>query len=154
MADEAKKPWDWLNAYEIGHPKKRAFLAAFALFGTISRASEAAEISRANHYNWLKDDDGEIYAKAFEDAKQRACDALEQEARRRAMEGVEKPIVRNGFVVDTYTEYSDTLLIFLMKGAMPDKYKDRIHQEHTVTEPNLGDILDAVKKKRDGSSGS
>jgi len=31
------------------------------------------------------------------------------------------------------TEYSDTLLIFLMKGAMPEKYKDRVSNEITCS---------------------
>src|SRR5688572_1536656 len=124
-------PFDWLAAYEILHPKKRAFLAAYSIYGTVSRACEAAQISRPTHYHWLKDDDSETYKRALEDAKERACEALEDEARRRATEGVDKPIVRNGFVVGTYKEFSDTLLIFLMKGAMPQKYKDRVQTEHT-----------------------
>jgi hypothetical protein len=30
-----------------------------------------------------------------------------------------------------HPRHSDTLLIFLLKGARPQKYKDRSHQEHT-----------------------
>ena len=30
----------------------------------------------------------------------------------------------------TVREYSDTLLIFLLKGIMPNKYRDRVQTEH------------------------
>lgn len=129
MSDE--KPFSWLDGYEITHPKKRAFLAAYSELGTVTHAAEAAKVVRKSHYNWLKDDDAEIYKAAFDEAHQRACDCLEAEARRRAIQGVDKPIIRNGFVVSTFKEYSDTLLIFLMKGAMPDKYRERIDQKHS-----------------------
>lgn len=113
---------------EIQHGKKRAFLAAFAETGNITRAAEAAEIDRTSHYVWLKDD--AEYAAAFEDAREASVDALEAEARRRAVEGVAEPVGwyqgKPGGVVK---RYSDTLLIFLLKGAKPEVYKDR--HEHT-----------------------
>jgi hypothetical protein len=46
----------------------------------------------------------------------------EAEAWRRAVEGVERPIVSGGKVVTTVREYSDALLIFLLKGRRPAKY--------------------------------
>ena len=60
-----------------------------------------------------------------------ACDALEAEARRRAVEGVRKPIYCQGEICGTVREYSDTLLFFLLKGAMPEKYRDDYRAEHT-----------------------
>ena len=113
----------------VKHPKKRAFLAAFGEVGTVTRAAEIADIVRATHYNWLKDDSD--YVEAFKQAEGRAADRLEQEARRRAVEGTEKPVFQGGKLVGTIREYSDTLLIFLMKGAMPEKYKERFSSELT-----------------------
>ena len=46
--------------------------------------------------------------------------------RRRAIEGVDKPVFHNGKVVGSIREYSDTLLIFALKGSMPSKYRERI----------------------------
>ena len=111
----------------ITHNKKRAFLAAFAEVGTVTRAAEISGVCRKSHTNWLKSDSD--YADAFALAEQQACDRLEQEARRRAVEGVDKPVYQRGVKVGVVREYSDTLLIFLMKGAMPEKYKDRVSQE-------------------------
>lgn len=111
----------------ILHHKKRAFLVAYSEVGNISRAAEIAGVSRQIHYHWLKEDTD--YEEAFMQADQQACDRLEQEARRRAVEGVTKPVYQGGKQVGTVQEYSDTLLIFLLKGARPEKYKDRLQQE-------------------------
>lgn len=109
---------------------QRTFLAAFSRTGTISHAATAAGIDRRNHNIWLTDP---VYRRAFLQAKEEANDYLESEARRRAVEGVDEA---DGYWYDKESNsfkpkgfvrrYSDTLLIFLMKGAMPDKYRERI----------------------------
>jgi len=135
-----------------GSGKRAAFLAAYATTGNISRAAEIAEISRKSHYRWLED---ESYVSAFDDAHEQACDSLEQEARRRAAEGVEEPVFYQGKEVGTVRRYSDTLLIFLLKGAMPEKYKDRVEQ-HIKGKGILGGLSDEELERiaRGGSSGA
>jgi hypothetical protein len=113
-------------------PKRAAFLAAFAECGNIKLAAKLAECDRSMHYHWLEDPD---YERAFAAAKAEACDSLEAEARRRAMDGTERRIYHRGVQLDTIREYSDTLLIFLMKGAMPDKYRDNWKGEITGLTP-------------------
>lgn len=122
--------------YKSRQQKKKAFLAAFAEVGNITRAAELAGVSRAMHYDWLRDDPD--YPALFQAADQQACDRLEQEARRRAVEGTLKPVFQGGKKVGVVQEYSDTLLIFLMKGAMPERYKDRVHSE--VSAPGGGPV--------------
>lgn len=114
----------------ILHSKKEAFLAAYVECGTVSHAARAAGICRDTHYEWLNCD--EDYAVAFEKAKKDACECLEREARRRAIEGVDEPVYQNGQLVGYKRRYSDTLLIFMLKGEAPDKYKDRIDQQLTA----------------------
>lgn len=109
--------------------KKNAFLAAYAEVGNITRAAEIVGINRNNHYQWMQNDPD--YPAMFQEVDRQACDRLEEEARRRAVEGTEKPVFQGGKLVGTIREYSDTLLIFLMKGAMPEKYKERVHSELT-----------------------
>lgn len=116
--------------------KKRAFLAAFAEVGTITHAAELAGIDRQAHYRWLKDDPD--YPALFADADEKACEKLEQEARRRAIEGVGEPVFYKGEPCGTVQKYSDTLLIFLLKGAMPEKYRERYAAE--LTGPGGGAI--------------
>ena len=86
--------------------KKQAFLAVYAQTGNLSEAAKAVGMHRNTHYRWLRED--EDYAAAYEAAQFEVGDTLEAEAIRRANAG------------------SDTLLIFLLKGFKPDKYKERI----------------------------
>lgn len=112
-------------------PKKDAFLAAYAKVGVLGRAAELAKCNRNTHYEWLKDSE---YAKAFDEAHEQACESLETEARRRAVEGTDKPVFHQGTQCGVIREYSDTLLIFLMKGAMPKKYRENYSHEHSGPE--------------------
>jgi hypothetical protein len=137
---------------KIRHPKKRAFLAAMASTASVLRAAEIAGVDRTNHYLWTKKDPD--YAAAFEIARMRGIDALEAEAVRRANEGVAKPIFHGGKraidvvqnpdgsikrdasgkpigIPAAVREYSDTLLIFLLKGRNPAIFGDRFRQEHS-----------------------
>jgi hypothetical protein len=106
-----------------------AFLAAFRETGNVSLSAAAAGIERTTHYKWL-DDDG--YRARFDLAQDDAVDVLEAEARRRAVEGVDEPVGwYQGVAGGTVRKYSDTLLIFLMKGAAPHKYRERHDVEHS-----------------------
>lgn len=128
-----------ISLNEITHPKKRAFLAAYSECGTITRAAEIAGIERKTHYDWLKAD--AVYAKACDAAYEQAAERLEEEARRRAVEGVQKPVFYKGEKCGVVQEYSDTLLIFLLKGAKPDKYAERTHTVVAVTPgPSAGEF--------------
>lgn len=104
--------------------QKKRFLDAFAECGNVSAACRTANIRRANVYEWQEHD--EAFALAYREAEVRAIDALEEEARRRAAIGTEKPVFHKGEVCGTIREYSDTLLIFLLKGARPEKYRERL----------------------------
>lgn len=158
--------------------KKAAFLAAFAECGTVRHAAEAVGVDRSTAFRWLQNDPE--FKAAFDDAEQQAADALEREARRRAIEGVNEPVIWQGqmtMVEDpetgeerplTVKKYSDTLLIFLLKGAKPEKYRERaevsgpgggpiqtqaeVRAEVTPSEPPISDeeraklLLDAARR--------
>lgn len=113
----------------IRHPKKRAFLAAYARAGNVSEAARIAGINRISHYNWLASD--ERYAEVFAQAHEIAVDYLEAVARQRATDGWEEPVFYHGEVVGSVRKFSDTLLIFLLKGARPDTYRDNATIRHT-----------------------
>jgi hypothetical protein len=121
--------------------KRQAFLAAYAECGSITIAAKAADINRCTHFDWMKETE---YRKAFKAAQDEACELLEKEARRRAIEGTRRYKFHKGEPIldpvtrDPYFEldYSDVLLIVLMKGNMPDKYKDRSE----VTNHNIADL--------------
>jgi hypothetical protein len=117
------------HVFSQDHPKKRAFLMAYAKMGNITSAAEAAEIARRTHYDWC-DADPE-YVLAFEQAKEAFADMLEREALRRATEGVEHTVYQGGKAVGKRREYSDTLLIFMLKGERAEKYRERTSTELT-----------------------
>lgn len=129
------------TSYKTEHPKKAAFLAAYAKTGNISAASRAADIWRGSHHAWLKDD--AEYAAAFAEAKEQAIETMEAEALRRATLGTEEGVWYKGKRVGTERRMSDTLLIFLLKGARPEKYRDNQKIEHTG--PNGGAIPISVR---------
>jgi len=107
---------------QFHNPKKRAFLAAFCQSGRIVRACMEAGIHWTSHYGWLRRD--KTYASAFEQAKQIAADHFEDEIYRRGFEGYHHPVIYQGEITGNYTEYSDTLAIFALKGLRPQKYRD------------------------------
>lgn len=89
-------------------------LEQFAACGRVDLACERAGVDRGNHYRWLKKYPD--YKAAFNAAHEQAVDLLEDRARERVM--------------DTANP-SDRLLEFLLKGLRPDKYGDRMKNEHS-----------------------
>ncbi|API59627.1 hypothetical protein BSL82_10110 [Tardibacter chloracetimidivorans] len=117
--------------------KEIAFLAALASTCSVAKACKAAGIeSRNTVYTWRAEDPD--FARRWEEAKKLGADVLEDEAVRRAHDGTEEPVFYQGEATGTIQRYSDTLLIFLLKGAKPDVYKDRVAAEHSG--PNGGPI--------------
>jgi hypothetical protein len=109
--------------------RQRRFLAAFAASGSILRASRAAGIHRQTHYWWMREDP--TYMQRFRQAEYQAVRMLEDEAVRRAVDGVRKPIFYKGKPIRICgeivyeTEYSDALLIQLLKAYHPEKFGDK-----------------------------
>jgi len=109
----------------------KAFIACMRDTGNVRESCDAAGITRTSAYNQRKAD--EEFAAMWDEAMEDAADSLEQEARRRAQEGVRKmKFLRDGTPIinpETGTpyiehEYSDRLMEFLLKGARPDKFRD------------------------------
>ena len=117
------RPLETALFHTISHPKKRAVLCAYVELGRVKAACAAAHTPFNMHYYWLKHDPA--YAEAWQEAVALLAVSLEDEAIRRARDGVERPIFHQGVLIGTEHRYSDVLLIFLLKGAMPQKYADR-----------------------------
>lgn len=100
-----------------------AFLRVLARRGNVSDACKQADIERRTAYARR-----EVYpefAQLWDEAIKQASDSLEEEAWRRATAGVDKPIFYKGEQIGTVTEFSDALLMFLLKGNKPEKFKER-----------------------------
>ena len=103
--------------------RKKAFLDAFRVSGNMWASCHVTGIGRTNVYTWRDKD--RRFAAALIEAENEAAEHLEAEALRRAVDGIEEPVYQGGHMVGVVRRYSDTLLIFLLKGAKPEKYKDR-----------------------------
>lgn len=103
---------------------KRKFLEAFRLCGIVSWAAREAGLSnRTLVYDWLERDDQ--FAAAYRDAEIESTETMEAEAHRRGVLGSDKLVYQGGRQVGTVREYSDVLLIFMLKARRPDKYRDK-----------------------------
>ena len=114
---------------------QKAFISAYAACASVSQAARAAGVDHKRHYEWMSD---EAYRHAFDAVTDQAAQAVEDEAVRRAVEGVKRPMYYRGKQVRTAgrrgrtvyeVEYSDTLLLALLKRFRPALYRER-----TVTE--------------------
>lgn len=117
-----------MDLAKLDSTKKVAFLAALAEAGTISAAAKAAGVSRESHRYWLRHDPD--YPELFQQAREESNEALENEARRRAVEGWDEPVFYEGCECGTKRKYSDTMLAMLLNGNMPEKYA-RQRVEHS-----------------------
>ena len=104
--------------------RQRMFLDAYAKTGSYTKAGQYAGIDIALHYYWLHKDPS--YSERFEEASQCVGDVLEGVAIDRAVNGTLRGVYYKGEKVDTEIEYHDRLLTFVLKGAKPYKYADRV----------------------------
>lgn len=109
---------------------REKFLAALSAGHTITKSAEIAGFSRACFYVWRDED--ESFATVWDSALEEGVDRLEEEARRRAVDGVDKPVVAMGKIarnddgsVLMIREYSDSLLALMLKAKKPAEYRDR-----------------------------
>ena len=132
------------NGVQTLHYKRRRFLEHYDSLCVIGKAAEATGISRQTVYDWQNTSDA--FRVAFDGARQGVVEKLEAEAIRRAYAGIDKAVWYKGRACGVEREYSDTLLIFLLKGAAPEKYRER----HEVTgEGGKPIILKVVYDDRD-----
>ncbi len=130
---------------------KPKFLKALAESGNVRIACEVAVVDRVTAYEHRKSDPE--FAKGWSVALNESADVLEAEARRRACDGVDEPVIHQGQLMGVFVnadgqivqadtpgatkipltvkKYSDTLLIFLLKGIRPNKFRDNAKVEHS-----------------------
>ena len=102
--------------------KITAFCAALAETCNVGKACAAVGISRYTAYLWRKA--MPEFAEAWGEAMKAGLLALEDEAHRRAFDGVDEPVFYKGDECGTIRKYSDTLAIFLLKAHDPEKYRE------------------------------
>lgn len=124
------------------------FLTAFRETGLVTEACKLANIARATVY--AERQRNEQFAVAWSEIELETTEAMEREAYRRGVEGVERPMVSAGKLVTTVQEYSDTLLIFLLKARKPATYRDNVHVQHSGTvRSETVEVPDDAERRRE-----
>lgn len=103
------------------------FLEQLALGKSPAYAIKVADLGYTTVQEWRRQDPK--FAAAWAEAVEHGVDLLEDECRRRAYEGCEKPVFQGGIEVGRIREYSDTLMVLMMKGRRKTVYSERT--EHT-----------------------
>jgi hypothetical protein len=130
----------------IWTPKKRKkFLDALRKCANVTHAARLVGCSRQAVYD-ARDNDPQ-FAEAWDNAVEEAIDAMEAEAERRACRGYLKPVFQNGKRVGHVREYSDTLLIFMLKAQRPRRFRDYSHIDHNVNIKTFSDLVRLASKE-------
>lgn len=98
--------------------KMREYVNALRRIGTVAGAAREVWVSAVWVRKWMARD-ADFKAKT-EKAMEEHVDLLLAEAQRRAVEGIDKPVFYKGSVCGKIREYSDNLLMFLVKGKRPE----------------------------------
>ena len=114
-------------------PKARAFLAAYRESGSITKAAEAAKISRRLHYYWYE---SPLYKAAFDKAEIETGDIYEDEAKRRGVEGTLEPVFYKGKPCGAIRRHSDFLLAMILRRFKPE-YRDKRPDDGSANVPPL-----------------
>lgn len=136
--------------------KQRAFQMAFKKTLSVRAAAAAAKIETSQHFGWMKgtDQNARNYQAAWRDLQEECAQALEDEAIRRAYEGVKKTLYYKGRPMRTgrgrnarnavEVNYSDTLMVMLLKRFRPEQYRERTTTEVT----GAVEIVDRLQQAR------
>lgn len=108
-----------------------AFLAAFRETALVTEACKVAHVARTTVYEERQRN--EEFAVAWSEIELETTEAMEREAYRRGVEGVTKPVFQGKEHVGDVQEFSDTLLIFMLKARKPETYRDNVHVQHSGT---------------------
>jgi hypothetical protein len=146
------------------------FLAAFTEELTISGACKVAGVGRTTVYDRLDRDPR--FAAEFHERDEAITDAMEHEAYRRGVIGVERPVYQGGAEVGRVREYSDRLLELGLRARRRDKYSSKIEVKDTREERERREIermsdeelkheltgmqdnvIDIETRRRDGTDG-
>lgn len=130
--------------YKFTEARRKLFLKIFketgAFYQTVKSVGVCAETIKRT---LLSDPE---FRQKYMEAKDEIVEKLEQEAMRRGVDGVLRPVFQGGKKVGDIREYSDTLLIFLLKGLNPEVYGERFRHEGNIKhdhEHSLDPLLEA-----------
>ena len=108
--------------------RQKLFLSLVKVGVSATSAAEKCKISVRNCYR-LRDRNAK-FRRLWEESLDFAVEAAEQELRRRAVDGVERPVFYKGEKIATEKEWSDQLLLAYLRANRPEKYRERSEVRH------------------------
>ncbi|MGX7925589.1 hypothetical protein ACWPMX_03330 [Tsuneonella sp. HG094] len=103
--------------------KQRRFIEVLADTGLVGAAAKEVGMTRASAYRLRRAAHAGAFARAWDQARERAGALIEDIAFERAIEGVEvETFDGNGELSATRTVYNDRLLTFLLRHLKPERY--------------------------------
>ena len=136
----------------ISARQKAIFIDILQHTGNISAAIRAADMSRRGAYGLRKTD--RYFAQEWDMALDDALDDLEGALRKRAIEGVEKPVYYGGKMCGSQRNYSDNVGMFILKSRRGETVPKAtsaskpLEDENTVVSPR-GKLLDRLQEIAD-----
>jgi hypothetical protein len=103
-------------------------LACLREGASITSACMQAGVARRTATEWRSSDPE--FSEAFEESYAIGVEVLEKEAYRRAVDGNERPVFQRGVQIGTERQFSDSLLMFLLKARDP-RFRDKATVEMT-----------------------
>jgi hypothetical protein len=122
------------------------FVEALAEACTITEACRRAVVGRSTVYE-IREADPDFAAR-WDAAVESGTEKLEAEAIRRAHRGFSKPVWHKGKRVGVEQQYSDTLLIFMLKARRPDVYRERFEMTGKNGAPLVQPVLNVTISPR------
>lgn len=135
-----RKPikWGLMRKTKLTAERQQKFLNCLAESGNVSLSAKLAGTSRVRVYALRRSDPA--FKQAWDEAEEIAADRLEEEARRRAVEGFDEPLVSGGKLVQdaaghvvTVRRYSDALLLALLRAHRPERFGKRLSAEPGIS---------------------
>jgi len=112
--------------------KKKIFLKTLRQTGNASAAAREAGVDLQKAYEKRKKD--KTFQADWTMAIEGALDDLEEEIRRRALEGTDKPVYYAGKKCGTITSFNDNLAMFLLKAKRPEVFSEEA-EKNSPTDP-------------------
>lgn len=125
-----------LNSFT--RPKRKKFIKRLGETGNVSASASYAGISAACTYQHRKKDTD--FALLWSAAEDLAADKLEEHCRARATKGFIRPVWYKGERVGSERTPSDALLMFMLRGSKPEKYRESVQAppgHHKPTQVNV-----------------
>jgi hypothetical protein len=132
----------------VTEARQGAFLAALRATGNVRSACEAAKVGRRTAYHWRED---ATFKAQWDEALQDACDLLEREARRRAVDGWPEPVWHKGEMCGTVQKYSDRMLELLLIAHRPEKFRSNYTAQASASSDESSKRLDLAESGLPGT---